>query len=107
MAFSKIRVLVVDDSPLMRSVLATMINSFPDMEVVGEAPDAPSAREAIKQLNPDVLTLDVHMPGMDGLEFLERLMRLQTRIDDLAQDVSQSMVGSIQRVLGSGRDIDW
>lgn len=50
MAFSKIRVLVVDDSPLMRSVLATMINSFPDMEVVGEAPDAPSAREAIKVL---------------------------------------------------------
>lgn len=73
----KIRVLVVDDSALMRGILSQMINLAPDMEVVGAAPDAQSAREMIKALNPDVLTLDVQMPKMDGLEFLERLMRLR------------------------------
>lgn len=73
----KIRVLVVDDSALMRGLLSQMINLAPDMEVVGAAPDAQSAREMIKVLNPDVLTLDVQMPKMDGLEFLERLMRLR------------------------------
>jgi two-component system chemotaxis response regulator CheB len=73
----KIRVLVVDDSALMRGLLTEMINSAPDIEVVGAAPDAQAAREMIKALNPDVLTLDVQMPKMDGLEFLERLMRLR------------------------------
>lgn len=73
----KTRVLVVDDSALMRGLLTEMINSAPDMQVVGAAPDAPAAREMIKVLNPDVLTLDVQMPKMDGLEFLERLMRLR------------------------------
>lgn len=73
----KIRVLIVDDSALMRGLLAEMINSASDMQVVGAAPDAHTAREMIKQLNPDVLTLDVNMPRMDGLEFLERLMRLR------------------------------
>lgn len=73
----KIRVLVVDDSALMRGLLSQMINTAPDMEVVGAAPDAQVAREMIKALNPDVLTLDVQMPKMDGLEFLERLMRLR------------------------------
>lgn len=73
----KIRVLVVDDSALMRGLLSQLIGLAPDMEVVGAAPDAPTAREMIKALNPDVLTLDVQMPKMDGLEFLERLMRLR------------------------------
>ncbi|RIX41191.1 MAG: chemotaxis response regulator protein-glutamate methylesterase [Rhodocyclales bacterium GT-UBC] len=73
----KTRVLIVDDSALMRGVLTEMINSASDMEVVGAAPDAQTAREMIKALNPDVLTLDVQMPKMDGLEFLERLMRLR------------------------------
>ena len=73
----KIRVLVVDDSALMRGLLSQMIGLAPDMEVVGTAPDAPTAREMIKVLNPDVLTLDVQMPKMDGLEFLDRLMRLR------------------------------
>ena len=73
----KTRVLVVDDSALMRGLLSQLISLAPDMEVVGAAPDAQSAREMIKALNPDVLTLDVQMPKMDGLEFLERLMRLR------------------------------
>src|SRR5574343_2007972 len=73
----RIRVLVVDDSALMRGLLSQMISLAADMEVVGAAPDAQSAREMIKALNPDVLTLDVQMPKMDGLEFLERLMRLR------------------------------
>lgn len=72
-----IRVLVVDDSALMRKLLTEIINGLPDLEVVGSAPDAHMAREMIKTLNPDVLTLDVQMPKMDGLEFLERLMRLR------------------------------
>ncbi|MBC3934865.1 chemotaxis response regulator protein-glutamate methylesterase [Undibacterium sp. CY7W] len=73
----KIKVLVVDDSALIRSVMSEIIASQPDMEVVGVAPDPLVARELIKQTNPDVLTLDVEMPKMDGLDFLERLMRLR------------------------------
>lgn len=73
----KIKVLVIDDSALIRSLLTEIINSQKDMEVVGAAPDPLVAREMIKQLNPDVLTLDVEMPKMDGLDFLEKLMRLR------------------------------
>ena len=72
-----IKVLVVDDSALMRALLTEIINGAPDLKVVGSAPDAIAAREMIKALNPDVLTLDVEMPIMDGLEFLDRLMRLR------------------------------
>ncbi len=74
---NKIKVLIVDDSALIRSVLAEIINSQPDMEALGAAPDPLVAREMIRNLNPDVLTLDVEMPKMDGLDFLERLMRLR------------------------------
>jgi two-component system chemotaxis response regulator CheB len=73
----KIKVLIVDDSALIRSVMSEIIGSQPDMEVVGVAPDPIVARELIKKTNPDVLTLDVEMPRMDGLDFLERLMRLR------------------------------
>ncbi|WDZ98008.1 chemotaxis response regulator protein-glutamate methylesterase [Herbaspirillum sp. WKF16] len=73
----KIKVLIVDDSALIRSVMREIIGSQPDMEVVGVAPDPIIAREMIKQTNPDVLTLDVEMPRMDGLDFLEKLMRLR------------------------------
>lgn len=73
----KIKVLIVDDSALIRSVMNEIIRQQPDMEVVGVAPDPIVARELIKQTNPDVLTLDVEMPRMDGLDFLEKLMRLR------------------------------
>jgi two-component system chemotaxis response regulator CheB len=73
----KIKVLIVDDSALIRGVMKEIINSQSDMEVVGAAPDPLVARELIKQTNPDVLTLDVEMPKMDGLDFLEKLMRLR------------------------------
>ena len=73
----KIKVLVIDDSALIRSVLKEVINNFPDMEAIGAASNPLQAREMIKTLNPDVLTLDVEMPEMDGLTFLEKLMRLR------------------------------
>ena len=73
----KIKVLCVDDSALIRSVMTEIINSQPDMTVVGTAADPLVARDLIKATNPDVLTLDVEMPRMDGLEFLEKIMRLR------------------------------
>lgn len=73
----RIRVLVVDDSALIRSLLTQIIDRQPDMECVGAAGDPLIAREMIRRLDPDVLTLDVEMPRMDGLDFLGRLMRLR------------------------------
>ena len=73
----KTKVLIVDDSALIRSVMSEIVNSQADMEVVATAPDPLVARELIKKHNPDVLTLDVEMPKMDGLDFLEKLMRLR------------------------------
>lgn len=70
----KIRVLTIDDSALMRQILARLLARDPDIEVVGAAPDPLIARQKIKDLNPDVITLDVEMPRMDGLTFLEQLM---------------------------------
>ncbi|EPL6455186.1 MULTISPECIES: protein-glutamate methylesterase/protein-glutamine glutaminase [Providencia] len=72
----KIKVLCVDDSALMRQLMREIINSHDDMEVVDTAPDPYVARDLIKQLEPDVITLDVEMPRMDGIDFLEKLMRL-------------------------------
>jgi len=75
---NKIKVLVIDDSPLVRHVLTEMLNrDGSGMVVVGAAKDAYVAREMIKSFNPDVLTLDIEMPGMNGLMFLENLMRLR------------------------------
>ncbi|WP_368929036.1 response regulator, partial [Mixta calida] len=74
---SKITVMCVDDSALMRQLMTEIINSHPDMEMVATAPDPLVARDLIKQYNPQVLTLDVEMPRMDGLDFLEKLMRLR------------------------------
>lgn len=71
------RVLIVDDSATMRHVIREILSGDPLLEVVGEACDPHQAREAIKALDPDVITLDVEMPNMNGLDFLERLMRLR------------------------------
>jgi two-component system chemotaxis response regulator CheB len=73
----KIRVIVVDDSALVRSLVSEIINRQPDMVCVGVANDPLVAREMIRELDPDVITLDVEMPKMDGLDFLARLMRLR------------------------------
>jgi len=77
MAGAKIRVLIVDDSALVRQMLTEILNKDPGIEVIGSATDPYAARDKIKRLNPDVLTLDVEMPRMDGLTFLSNLMRLR------------------------------
>jgi two-component system chemotaxis response regulator CheB len=74
---TRTRVVVVDDSALVRSLLSEIINRQPDMECVGAASDPYVAREMIRTLNPDVITLDVEMPRMDGIDFLSKLMRLR------------------------------
>ncbi|AIR00994.1 protein-glutamate methylesterase/protein-glutamine glutaminase [Pluralibacter gergoviae] len=73
----KIRVLSVDDSALMRQIMTEIVNDHDDMEMVATAQDPLVARDLIKKFDPDVLTLDVEMPRMDGLDFLEKLMRLR------------------------------
>jgi len=72
-----IRALIVDDSPTMRMLLKRILDSESDIEVVGTAADAREARVMIRELNPDVVTLDIEMPGMNGLEFLDKIMKLR------------------------------
>jgi two-component system chemotaxis response regulator CheB len=74
---NKIKVVVIDDSALIRGLLSHILDAQPDIEVVGVAPHPLIARQMIKTLNPDVITLDIEMPEMDGLEFLEKIMRLR------------------------------
>jgi two-component system chemotaxis response regulator CheB len=85
-----IKVLCVDDSALIRDLLSEIINSQPDMAVVAVAPDPLVARDLIKRHNPDVLTLDVEMPRMDGIDFLERLMRLRPMPVLMVSSLTQS-----------------
>src|ERR1700749_1335538 len=77
MSTRKLKVLIVDDSALVRRILTELLSAGPEMEVVGAASDAYMARDKIKALNPDVITLDVEMPKMDGVTFLRNLMRLR------------------------------
>lgn len=71
----KVRVLIVDDSPTMRRLIASVLEADPRLEVVALAADAREARDAVVALRPDVITLDIEMPGMNGIDFLQRLMR--------------------------------
>lgn len=97
-----IRVLVVDDSAVMRELLTEILNSDPEIEVVGVASDAYVAREKIKVLNPHVLTLDVEMPRMDGLVFLSNLMRLRPMPVVMCASVTQRGANLILNALDLG-----
>ena len=96
----KIRVVVVGDSALIRNLLTSIINEAPDLEVVATASDPLIARERIRALDPDVITLDVEMPRMDGLEFLRRLMRLRPTpvlmISSLTQQGSEATLTALE-----------
>ncbi len=96
----KIRVLIVDDSAIVRKMLAEALASETDLEVVGTAPDPFVARDKIISLKPDVLTLDIEMPRMDGLTFLKKLMRFHPLpvvvISSLAQSSSQAALEALQ-----------
>jgi len=72
-----IRVLIIDDSATMRAILMSRLSAEPDISVIGTAANAAEGRELIKRFNPDVVTLDIEMPGMNGLDFLEKIMTLR------------------------------
>jgi two-component system, chemotaxis family, protein-glutamate methylesterase/glutaminase len=72
-----VRVLIVDDSATMRALLRMLLEREPDIEIIGDAASAMEARTMMRELNPDVVTLDIEMPGMNGLDFLEKIMRLR------------------------------
>ena len=95
-----VKVLVVDDSPTMRGLLTAALRRDPEIEVVGSAADPLEAREAIKRLNPDVITLDVEMPNMNGLEFLEKIMRLRpmpvVMVSTLTQAGAETTVAALE-----------
>jgi two-component system chemotaxis response regulator CheB len=99
-ASRKIRVLIVDDSAVVRRILANAIDSEPDLEVVGTAPDPYVARDRILALKPDVLTLDIEMPRMDGLTFLRRMMQYHPLpavvISSLAQTSCRAAVQALE-----------
>ncbi len=97
-----VRVLVVDDSATMRGIITSVLQRDPGVEVVGSAGDAFDAREAIKRLNPDVLTLDIEMPGMNGIEFLEKIMRLRPMPVIMVSTLTQAGAAVTVEALGLG-----
>jgi two-component system, chemotaxis family, protein-glutamate methylesterase/glutaminase len=98
----KIRVLVIDDSAIVRKILSETLASEPDIEVVGTAPDPIIALDKIKRLKPDVLTLDIEMPRMDGLTFLKQLMQTQAMPVILISSLAQSSVDIALEALRHG-----
>src|SRR5438105_11276383 len=97
---TKIRVLIVDDSAIVRKILSEALAAEPDLEVVGTAPDPYVARDKILSLNPDVLTLDIEMPRMDGLTFLKKLMQARPMpvvvVSSLGQTSSRAALEAMQ-----------
>ncbi|WP_448204448.1 protein-glutamate methylesterase/protein-glutamine glutaminase [Azospirillum sp. sgz302134] len=95
-----IRVVIVDDSSLMREMLKSIISEDPGIEVAGVARDPYEAREVIKQTNPDVITLDIEMPRMDGLSFLEKIMTLRptpvVMVSSLTQEGSDATIRALE-----------
>lgn len=96
-----IRTLVVDDSAIVRRVLSSILDAAPGIEVVGTAPDPYIARDRILSLKPDVVTLDIEMPRMDGLTFLDRIMRHHPLpvivISSLAQSSTTAAIEALSR----------
>jgi two-component system chemotaxis response regulator CheB len=97
-----VRVLVVDDSATMRGIISATLRADPKIEVVGQAADPREAREAIKVLHPDVITLDIEMPNMDGLEFLDKIMRLRPTPVIMVSTLTQEGADSALRALEIG-----
>src|SRR5271167_791533 len=98
----KIRVLVVDDSAIVRKILSETLASETDIEVVGTAPDPIIALDKIQRLKPDVLTLDIEMPRMDGLTFLKQIMQTQPMPVILISSLAQSSVDIAMEALRYG-----
>ncbi|MEX0333315.1 chemotaxis response regulator protein-glutamate methylesterase [Vibrio tubiashii] len=96
----KIKVLIVDDSPVFRALLSQLINSDPELQVVAMAEDPFQARDLIKQHNPDVITLDIEMPKMNGVQFLKNLMRLRpmpvVMISTLTQHGAEATLAALE-----------
>ena len=97
-----IRVLVVDDSATMRGLITATLRRDPEIEVVGQAGDPIEARQAIKALNPDVVTLDVEMPNMNGLDFLDKIMRLRPTPVIMVSSLTQKGAETTLRALEIG-----
>jgi two-component system chemotaxis response regulator CheB len=94
------RVLVVDDSATMRGMITAVLNSDPEVNVIGQCSDALEARAKIKELNPDVVTLDIEMPNMSGLEFLEKIMTLRPMpvimVSSLTQRGAEATIAALE-----------
>lgn len=97
-----IRVLIVDDSPTMRAILASRLSSEVDIAIVGMAADAREARVLIRELDPDVITLDIEMPGMDGLAFLEKIMAMRPTPVIIVSGSTQAGTEATARALALG-----
>jgi two-component system chemotaxis response regulator CheB len=98
----RIRVLVVDDSAIVRKVLSDIVGAQPDLEIVGTAPDPYVARDKILSLSPDVLTLDIEMPRMDGLTFLDRVMRYHPMPVIVISSLTQSSTKAALEAMSKG-----